>query len=410
MSYNGFAIDQYLDAAAVTKQLDELIKKPVYSIRKDKLKEYETEYFDKKCARSKEMITQAREVIPGGVQHNLAFNHPFPIVITKAEGAKLYDLDGNEYYDLLQAGGPTIIGSNDPVVRQKVHELLDTCARFSGGTLLPGDYTLSYSIAGLRAGTYAFTVQPTGDPAPDDGAAEETGAILRGITAEYRNGLFTLDWSAAQVPQGAKVTAYLLLDGNQYYTYYGMNDGETAVDFPAVPGVAGMVWAAWSMEGTGQPVFPQYQEEFVTLIPPEGTPYTLNGFTHLRGGLTLTDRADPESTPAFLPETALTREALLDDGLRLVLQTEDTYQVAEESAGHPLVFSLFTPEGWIFTEQGAYTFMPDVAASDLWLRDLSSIVQSYVSFAGEDAWPAGEYTFGYYIDGQTAAEYTFTLE
>ena len=113
---------------------------------------------------------------------------------------------------------------------------------------------------------------------------------------------------------------------------------------------------------------------------------------------------------AFLPETALTREALLDDGLRLVFQTEDTYQVAEESAGHPLVFALFTPEGWIFTEQGAYTFTPDVAASDLWLRDLSSIVQSYVSFAGEDAWPAGEYTFGYYIDGQTAAEYTFTLE
>lgn len=291
-----------------------------------------------------------------------------------------------------------------------VDELLDTCVRFSGGTLLPGDYTLSYSIAGLRAGTYAFTVQPAGDPAPDDGAAEETGAILRGITAEYRNGLFTLDWSAAQVPQDAKVTAYLLLDGNQYYTYYGMNDGETAVDFPAVPGVAGMVWAAWSMEGTGQPVFPQYQEEFVTLIPPEGTPYTLNGFTHLRGGLTLTDRADPESTAAFLPETALTREALLDDGLRLVFQTEDTYQVAEESAGHPLVFALFTPEGWIFTEQGAYTFTPDVAASDLWLRDLSSIVQSYVSFAGEDAWPAGEYTFGYYIDGQTAAEYTFTLE
>ena len=45
MSYNGFAIDQYLDAADVTRQLDELIKKPVYSIRKDKLKEYEEEYF-----------------------------------------------------------------------------------------------------------------------------------------------------------------------------------------------------------------------------------------------------------------------------------------------------------------------------------------------------------------------------
>ena len=28
MAYNGFAIDQYLDAAAVTAQLDELIAKP----------------------------------------------------------------------------------------------------------------------------------------------------------------------------------------------------------------------------------------------------------------------------------------------------------------------------------------------------------------------------------------------
>ena len=41
MSYNGFAIDQYLDAAAVTAQLDELITKPVWSIRRDKLADYE---------------------------------------------------------------------------------------------------------------------------------------------------------------------------------------------------------------------------------------------------------------------------------------------------------------------------------------------------------------------------------
>ena len=33
MAYNGFAIDEYLDAQAVTKQLDELIKKPVYTYR-----------------------------------------------------------------------------------------------------------------------------------------------------------------------------------------------------------------------------------------------------------------------------------------------------------------------------------------------------------------------------------------
>ena len=132
MAYNGFAIDEYLDAEAVTRQLDELKKKPIYSVRPEKLKEYEEEYFEKKCPKSKAMISEAKNYIPGGVQHNLAFNHPFPIVITKAEGNKLYDLDGNWYYDLLQAGGPTILGSNDPVVKEAVIDLLNTCGPSTG--------------------------------------------------------------------------------------------------------------------------------------------------------------------------------------------------------------------------------------------------------------------------------------
>lgn len=132
MAYNGFAIDEYLDASEVTRQLDELIKKPVYGVTKQALENYCSQYFDAKCAKSKEMISEAKNYIPGGVQHNLAFNYPFPIVITKAEGNKLYDLDGNWYYDLLQAGGPTIIGSNDPVVRDAVIDLLKTCGPSTG--------------------------------------------------------------------------------------------------------------------------------------------------------------------------------------------------------------------------------------------------------------------------------------
>ena len=48
MAYNGFAIDEYLDAAAVTRQLDELIEKPVWSIRRDKLAEHVQDYFEEK--------------------------------------------------------------------------------------------------------------------------------------------------------------------------------------------------------------------------------------------------------------------------------------------------------------------------------------------------------------------------
>ena len=141
-----FAITEYPDAAAITAQLDALIKKPIYSINRAALKRYEEEYFEKKCAKSKEMITEAKNVIPGGVQHNLAFNYPFPIVMTKAKGNRLYDIDGNEYFDFLQAGGPTIIGSNDDVVKEKVKELLDECGP-STGLFHPYEYKLAKKIS-----------------------------------------------------------------------------------------------------------------------------------------------------------------------------------------------------------------------------------------------------------------------
>lgn len=143
---NNFAISKYLDADAVTKQLDALIKKPVYSIKPDALKKYEEEYFAKKCVKSKEMIDIAKGRIPGGVQHNLAFNYPFPLVFTKASGNKLYDIDGNEYYDFLQAGGPTILGSNPESVRNKVIELLNDCGP-STGLFHEYEYKLANKIA-----------------------------------------------------------------------------------------------------------------------------------------------------------------------------------------------------------------------------------------------------------------------
>lgn len=127
-----FSITNYPDAAEIDKQLDVLISKPIYSISEGALKAYESNYYAQKCVKSKEMIERAQEIIPGGVQHNLAFNYPFPLVFTKAEGAFLYDIDGNQYYDFLQAGGPTILGSNPEEVRGKVIELLNDCGPSTG--------------------------------------------------------------------------------------------------------------------------------------------------------------------------------------------------------------------------------------------------------------------------------------
>ncbi len=127
-----YAISNYPEADKINLELNELIAKPISTIKPEALAAYETEYFDKKCAKSKEMITEAKQLIPGGVQHNLAFNYPFPLVFTKAEGPYLYDIDGNRYYDFLQAGGPTVLGSNPEYVRDKVIELLRDCGPSTG--------------------------------------------------------------------------------------------------------------------------------------------------------------------------------------------------------------------------------------------------------------------------------------
>jgi glutamate-1-semialdehyde aminotransferase len=78
------------------------------------------------------LTDEAKKYIPGGVQHNLAFNYPFPIAIEKADAAALWDADGNRYIDFLQAGGPTVLGSNYAPVREKVFELLRSCGPVTG--------------------------------------------------------------------------------------------------------------------------------------------------------------------------------------------------------------------------------------------------------------------------------------
>jgi glutamate-1-semialdehyde 2,1-aminomutase len=137
---------RYVDAVAVNRKLAELIKLPVYSISAEALKQYEREYFEKKCAKSKAKIDEAKTIIPGGVQHNLAFNYPFPLVFTGAKDHTLTDIDGNEYYDFLQAGGPTVLGSNSDAVRTKVFELLESCGP-STGLFHEYEYKLAAKIA-----------------------------------------------------------------------------------------------------------------------------------------------------------------------------------------------------------------------------------------------------------------------
>lgn len=125
------AISAWPDVGHLYRRFDELVKQPMRPIRADKMPQV-MRYFDERCQGSRRLSERAKTVIPGGVQHNLAFNHPFPLAVAQAEGAHMTDVDGNRYIDFLQAGGPTLLGSNHPVVRQKVNEVLDSCGPVTG--------------------------------------------------------------------------------------------------------------------------------------------------------------------------------------------------------------------------------------------------------------------------------------
>ncbi len=131
MTTPGFAIKNYHDTSEIYRQLDLLLSQPVRPLKKSAMESY-LQWYEDECSGSKQLIGSAREVIPGGVQHNLAFNYPFPLVFTRAEGAYLQDIDGHRYIDFLQSGGPTMLGSNYPTVRDKVIELLETCGPSTG--------------------------------------------------------------------------------------------------------------------------------------------------------------------------------------------------------------------------------------------------------------------------------------
>ena len=131
MNEQKYAISEYHDTNEVYKKLNNLISQPMRPVRRERMQEF-LGYFDNQCKRSKELTDEAKKFIPGGVQHNLAFNYPFPIAIEKTDGAHLWDADGNQYIDFLQAGGPTVLGSNYAPVREKVFELLQTCGPVTG--------------------------------------------------------------------------------------------------------------------------------------------------------------------------------------------------------------------------------------------------------------------------------------
>ena len=88
---------------------------------------------------SRAAFAEAKEHMPGGVNSpvrsfaNVGGNPPF---IARAEGSKIYDIDGNEYIDYVGSWGPMVVGHAHPQVVKALQEAVTRGTSYGAPTLL----------------------------------------------------------------------------------------------------------------------------------------------------------------------------------------------------------------------------------------------------------------------------------
>ena len=119
--------------------------------------------------KSLEVFEAASQVMPGGNTRTVLFHEPFPFRAVKGEGARLHDLDGHAYVNLLGEYTAGLFGHDHPIIKRALRQALDAgvnlgahnnyeprfaalvCARF------PGIELVRFTNSGTEANLMALT-------------------------------------------------------------------------------------------------------------------------------------------------------------------------------------------------------------------------------------------------------------
>jgi len=93
-------------------------------------------------SRSLELYERALKSLAGGVSSNYRMSRqPHPLFFSRGEGARIYDVDGNEYLDFTLSQGPLILGHSHPTVLRRVAEEMNR------GQLYAAQHELEVNLA-----------------------------------------------------------------------------------------------------------------------------------------------------------------------------------------------------------------------------------------------------------------------
>ncbi len=104
-------------------KIENIVNQPIRKFKPDELKGIIDRY-QKNHPKSKEAYERARKIIPGGVEHNLAFNHPFPLTSKRVYDCYMETIDDVVLTDFLMCGGPIILGHQYKPLIDKVIEVI----------------------------------------------------------------------------------------------------------------------------------------------------------------------------------------------------------------------------------------------------------------------------------------------
>src|ERR1700693_2834502 len=97
---------------------------------------------------SEKLFARASAVSPGGVQGEGRGASPYPLFMTRAQGSRIWDVDGNEYVDFHSSFGAVLLGHNDPRVRPAAIVAMDDHG-ISFSTANPFEVELAERLIGM---------------------------------------------------------------------------------------------------------------------------------------------------------------------------------------------------------------------------------------------------------------------
>jgi len=90
--------------------------------------------------KSAAQLESSARFMPGGNTRTVIYFDPFPLVIARGEGCRLWDIDGYEYIDFLGEFTAGIYGHSNPIIIKAIKDAVDNGLNLAGHTVLEAKF------------------------------------------------------------------------------------------------------------------------------------------------------------------------------------------------------------------------------------------------------------------------------